>query len=190
MSNGGLTTIGTGLQAAWLLARGHAEGASLLAAEPASENLALRNSFWAAALAVPALLCLNLVDTPTADHSAHALARALLSAAVGWAGFAVISHRFASQIGRAAQWPGFMVAWNWCNLLQYMMGVAAVLPDLLGLPAVVGETTWVVSLGWAIWLEWFATRVTLAIPGPLAAMLVLIDLLFGAAVQVAIAGIS
>ena len=189
MIAGGLAGIGNGVLAAWMLARGHANGAALLHTEAGSEGAMLRNSFWAAALAVPAALCLALADAQ-ASHSAHALARVLLNGAAGWAGFAVISHRFAGQVGRAGQWPRFMVAWNWCNLLQYMMGVAAVLPDLFGLPVVVGETAWLVALGWSIWLEWFATTVTLAIAGPLAAMLVLIDLLFGVAVQAAVSGLN
>ena len=186
----GLTNIGTGLQAAWMLARGHAAGVGLLTAEVGDEQRLVRNSFWAAALAIPALLCVNLASGAADDHTARALARVLLSSAVGWAGFAVISHQFARQIGRAPQWARFMVAWNWCNLLQYMMGVAAVLPGLFGLPSVVGETAWVVVLGWSIWLEWFAVLVTLAIPGPLAAMLVLIDLLFGIAIQGALASFN
>ena len=85
MIAGGLAGIGNGVQAAWMLARGHANGAALLHTEAGSEGAMLRNSFWAAALAVPAALCLALADAQ-ASHSAHALARVLLNGAAGWAG--------------------------------------------------------------------------------------------------------
>ena len=76
-------------------------------------------------------------------------------------------------------WPRFITLWNWCNVVQYLMLVAAALPGLLGLPDVVGQTAWLVALGWALWLEWFMTGLALAIPAPMAATLVILDVAIG-----------
>ena len=73
-----MSTIGgvaTGLQAALLLARGKPDGLTLLAsdAEPALATAA--RSFWAAALCLPAFVCLQLIDLAQEPrlppHAAH-----------------------------------------------------------------------------------------------------------------------
>jgi hypothetical protein len=61
--------------------------------------------------------------------------------------------------------------------------LAALVPVGLGLPTWVDETVWLVALGWALWLEWFATRAALAISGWPAAGLVALDLAIGLVVQ-------
>ena len=178
-----------GLQAALLLARGRPEALTVLA--EASDAIAMaRRSFWSMAFCLPAFICLRLVDqalTPgAAPPPAHGFALDLLGAAIGWMAFALASHRIAGLLGRAPLWPRFIALWNWCNLVQYLALVLAALPDLLGLPGVIGETAWLVAIGWALWLEWFATSLTLAIPGFTAAGLVVLDLAIG----LAIAGVT
>jgi hypothetical protein len=39
-------------------------------------------------------------------------------------------------------------------------------------------------LGWALWLEWFATRLTLAVPGMVAAAVVVLDVSIGVLLSV------
>ena len=51
----------------------------------------------------------------------------------------------------------------------------AILPRLLGMPDIVFETAWLVATGWALWLEWYATRLALDITGIQAIGLVLLD---------------
>ena len=188
-----MTEIGAGLAAAFRLARGWPDGMDRLPPQD-PPRLAVR-SFLALGLCaalepLQSWLGGPMDATGLSRVTFHSLARDVMVTVVSWLAFAVISHRVAVKTGHAGLWPRYIAAWNWCNLLQYMMGVAAVLPDLFGLPVVVGETAWLVALGWSIWLEWFATTVTLAIAGPLAAMLVLIDLLFGVAVQAAVSGLN
>ncbi len=48
------------------------------------------------------------------------------------------------------------------------------------------QTAALVTLGWAIWLEWYATRTALAIGGLPAALFTLLDLALG----VALAGLA
>ena len=45
------------------------------------------------------------------------------------------------------------------------------------------ETAWLVALGWALWLEWFAARLTLRLPGRTALALVLLDQALGLVVS-------
>ncbi len=57
--------------------------------------------------------------------------------------------------------------------------MVASLPPLLGAPEIVGQTAWLVATGWALWLEWYATRLALDISRLQAVGLVLIDLAMG-----------
>jgi hypothetical protein len=179
--------IWAGLHAAWLLARGRGDGVARLAPPPQQAAAMAARSFWALPLCLPAFLCLHLIGWTQAGPGAQPgldFVRDLLGFGVGWLGFAVVMHRLAERLGRAAHWPLFITVWNWCNLLQFLMLVAAALPALLGLPAAVGETAWLVALGWALWLEWFATRLTLAVPGMVAAAVVVLDVSIGVLLSV------
>ena len=174
------TGVATGVQAALMLARGRPDGLTLLAAsddEPA-QAVASR-SFWAAALCLPAFVCLQLIDLAQEPrlppHAAHGFALQLLGYAIDWAGFALLTRWLAGVMGRGARWPTFIAAWNWCNVVQYLLLVVASLPPLLGLPDIVGETAWLVATGWALWLEWYATRLALDVGRLQAVGLVLLD---------------
>ena len=178
---GAMAAMGQGLQAALLLARGRPEGLGKLS-EPGSDAMRMAaRSFWAILLCLPAFICLHLIDWAQGAEAdpARSLALDLMGYATGWLAFAVLSHRLAHALGRGAHWPRFIAAWNWCNVLQYLMLVAAALLTLLGLPDWMAETAWLVAMGWALWLEWFATRLTLALPKRTAAVLVMIDVAIG-----------
>lgn len=173
-------SVPAGLQAALLLAQGRAEGIQHV---DAGWDGAAR-SFWAAAICLPAFLFLRLLDW-TAEgvpaHAGHGMALDLIFYVLGWAGFAVLSRPVVAALGRDARWPLFISVWNWCNVAQYLLLVAAAIPDLLGAPAPVGETTSVVALGWALWLEWYAARLALEIDWLSAAALVFLDVAIGVA---------
>ena len=174
--------IGNGLRAALLLARGRSDGLELIAAEPACEMQSTRRSFWAALLCLPAFVALHLLDwrqDGVPPHATTGFAMDLMSYAIGWAGFALLSRSVAVQLGRGARWPRFVAIWNWCNVIQYLMLVVAALPGLLGLPDAVTETAWLVAMGWALWLEWSAARLALEVPGLTAAGLVAMDVCLG-----------
>ena len=180
--------IGNGMQAAWLFARGDVQGAALLTGEPAAERAAARSSFWSILLCLPAVLCVYLVD-PTATRIGSGIGRLLLGEVVDWVGFAVLTHVLIGQAGLGSRWPRYITAWNWCNLLQGLMMVGAVIPTLLGLPDAIRETTGLVVVGWGLWLEWFATRVTLGIPGAAAFLLVAMDVLLSSVVSAMLSGV-
>jgi hypothetical protein len=174
--------LGTALHGAFLLARGRADGLRLIAAPPETEMAVAGHSFWAIAVCLPAFLCLHLLDwadegVPPA--AATSLTLDLLSYVIGWVGFALISHRVAGVMGRGMLWPRFITAWNWCNVVQYLMLVTAALASILDLPDLLLQTVWLVAMGWALWLEWYVTRLALAIPGRPAAALVGLDFALG-----------
>ncbi len=166
--------IPAGLRGALLLARGRAGGMALM---PAG-GPGVARSFWAAALCLPALVVLRLADWAQAGWphdglaGVHVFGLQLAGAAIGWLGFALASRPLARMLGREARWPLFLAAWNWCNVVQALLWVAAVLPALLGAPPAVGQVATVVATGWAFWLEWFAARLALQV-GVLPAVAVL-----------------
>lgn len=174
--------VGSGLNTAWLLALGRADGVRLLnPAAPEAGRTAAR-SFWAIAISLPAFVCLHLLDWAEGGappHLARSFALDLIGYAVYWLGFAVISHALAGTIGRSRHWPRYIAVWNWCNVIQYMMLTAAALPTLLGLPDWVGQTAGLVAMGWALWLEWFATRITLELGPVSAGVMTALDVMLG-----------
>ncbi|CAH2600037.1 conserved membrane protein of unknown function [Rhodovastum atsumiense] len=175
---------GTALHGALLLARGRAEGLQLIAAPPEDEMTVAARSFWAAVLCLPAFLCLHLLDwaqgrVPMPDQPGQALVLDLLGYVVGWVGFALLSHVMAASLGRDHRWPIFITAWNWCNVVQYLILTGAIVPELLHVPPLVAQTLWLAAMGWALWLEWYATRLSLAVPGFTAALLVATDFTLG-----------
>jgi hypothetical protein len=170
--------IGAALQGAFLLARGRPEGLQLIAAPPGEEMAAAARSFMAAWLCMPAFLCLHLLDWATGTlprFPSQTLSMDLFGYAIGWAGFALLSHRLAGAIGRAHMWPRFIATWNWCNVVQYLMLVAAAVPALVGAPWFLVQTAWMIAMGWALWLEWYSSRLALDVSGGVAAGLVLLD---------------
>ena len=94
---------------------------------------------------------------------------------IGWAGFALLSRPLVAMLGRSARWPRFIAAWNWCNVAQYCLLMAACVPELAGAPVWMQQAAGLVALGWALWLEWYATRLALEIAPVQAAGLVLVD---------------
>ena len=158
------------------LAGGRAALAVLIATEPAEDQRARAgHSFLAMLFCVPVFTAVHLVGRSTDID----WPREGASFVLGWLGYAVLSHHLAARMGRAALWPRFITLWNWCNLVQYLLMVAALAPPWLGMAPVVGQTAWLVALGWSLWLQWSATRLTLALAGGSAALMVAADMALG-----------
>lgn len=169
-----------GLRAALLLARGRPEGAFLISMEQPDEQAArARHSFLAMLFCVPIFLAVQ--DLGRASLGIASV-REFASFVLAWLGYAVLSHHLAAAMGRAEDWPRFVVLWNWCNLVQYLLLACAMAPTLLGAPAIVGQTAWVVAMGWSLWLQWAATRIGLGLSAGRAALLVVADMALGIAV--------
>jgi len=181
------TAVTAGMHAALLLARGRPDGVRYVEDDMAGAA----RSFSAAAICLPAFVCLRLLawtGSGLPPHAAHVFAMDLLSYGVGWCGFAVLSHRLVGAMGLGARWPRCIALWNWCNVVQYLLLVVFSIPGLLGAPALLDQALQLFALGWALWLEWFAFRLTLGIGLISAAGLVALDVAIGillAAVSVA-----
>jgi hypothetical protein len=170
-------SIASGMHAAFLLARGRPEGLRY-----ADSDLAgAARSFWAIAVALPAFMCLRLLGGDGGVVPAHDFALDLLSYIIGWIGFALLSRPIAEAMGAAPHWPRFIVLWNWCNVVQYLLLVLASVPGLLGAPALVQEAVSLIAIGWALWLEWFAIKLALEVSTLAALGLLGLDLSIGLA---------
>lgn len=176
---GRAAAIADGLRGAFRLAGGHADGLLLIEATPEG---ALR-SFWAAAICLPGFLALRLL--PWAETGGpplglmRGLAAELIGYVVAWAGFALLSLGVAEAVGRRAEWPHFIAAWNYANVVQYLVLLLLTLPAALGLSGALASALGLAALGYAVWLEWFVARLALRVGGGRAAGLVALDLMLG-----------
>jgi hypothetical protein len=167
-----------GLRAALLLSAGRRSGIDLLPADFGGA----RRSFLAALLCLPLDLGLRWIgwlSTGSPAHPAHAITLSILVFAVGWAGFVALSREMAVPFGREAHWPRFVAAWNWCNVPQYVLLLAGWTPALLGAPPMLAQAAALFTVGWALWIEWYATKVALSLGGLAAASFVAADALIG-----------
>lgn len=172
-------SITSGLAAALLFARGRTEGLALLTGGLDTA----RHSFLAGLICLPVFLGLRLVSWNVRGAPGNGIAVGLAAEFVGyvlgWVAFALVSKAVAEQAQRGANWPQFIAAWNWSNTVQYALLLVLMVPALLGMPSWVGNALGLVAVGYAMWLEWFVTRVALGVASGTAAMFVLMDLVLG-----------
>ncbi|HEY6432667.1 MAG TPA: hypothetical protein VIZ17_11865 [Acetobacteraceae bacterium] len=177
----------SGLHGALLLARGRAEGVRYVSDDM---RMAAR-SFWAALICSPLFIVVLLLSWKVdgqPGNPPHAFVLQLLSFAIGWAGYAVLSHPLVAAFRRAPHWPRFIAIWNWCNVVQYGLLLIASIPAVLGAPSWLAETAQLVAQGWALWLEWFAIRLTLDVGGLTAAIVMAPDVLLGVVLATLVTG--
>jgi hypothetical protein len=183
-----VSAVTSGLYAALRLARGRSDGVVLV---PGDRKTIIR-SFWAIALCLlPVVLRLLMswaVTGPPKD-AIYLVAREVVVFVLGWLVFVEVTHRLAPMIGRAERWGRFIAVWNWCNVVEGVLVLIGGIPGTFGAPAMVDQACTLIMIGWALWLEWYATRLALAV-GPLTAVwLVLLDQSIGiflAAVAIAL----
>jgi hypothetical protein len=168
------STVTSGLHAALRLARGRADGVVLVS----GDRNTIIHSFWSIALCIPSVICRLLMSWAVSGlprDPGHSAAREVIVFVLGWLVFVEVTHRLAPIIGRTERWGRFIVLWNWCNVIEGVLVVVGGIPGTLGAPAIVDQAFELISIGWALWLEWYATRLALQV-GPLAAAsLVVLD---------------
>jgi hypothetical protein len=171
-------TVSAGIQGALLLARGRPEGIQLVD----TDRTAAIRSFWAIPLCLPTVICMRL---PEWIHSGPlALGRYLLVFLVSWLLFVWVSHHMAAVLDRQGLWPRFIAVWAYCSVVENMLVALGGVPGVLGVPSIVDQLCEVVTCGWALWLEWYAIRLSLQV-GPWTALVVLIvDIAIGFATAV------
>jgi hypothetical protein len=171
--------IQAGLRGAFLLARAHPAGLLLIEDTPAGAW----RSFWAAALCLPAFLTLRLLAWASTGGPPRGAVFGLAAEFVGyvfaWVAFALASRPLARAVGREREWPHFLAAWNWGNVVQYLVLLALTVPSALGLPDWLAYGLGLAAFGYAVWLEWFIAQKALRISGGKAVGFVLLDLVLG-----------
>jgi hypothetical protein len=176
MSIAGAVT--SGLHAAVLFARGRSDGLRYVEADMAGAA----RSFWAMAVCLPAIICLRLmtwVQYGVPPGAGHAVSLDIMGYVVGWLAFALVSFRLAPLFGCGSRWPRFIAAWNWCNVIENLLLVVGGIPGLLGVPPIFDEAAQIFAIGWALWIEWFATKQALGSGAWVAALLVVLDQFIG-----------
>lgn len=171
-------SVASGLQAALLFARGREDGLRYI--EP--DHAGATRSFWALPLALPAVVCLTLIDwveSGTPVHAGHALGLDMMAFVLGWIGYAVLTFELVRHVGVGDRWPRFIAAWNWCNVVENLLLVFGSIPALLGAPPIIAEASELFAIGWALWIEWFAIRLSLRASWIVAAWLVVLDQAIG-----------
>jgi len=170
--------IAVSLAGAVLLGRGRPDGLLLIEDTPEGAW----RSFLAAFICLPAFLALRFFAWASfgmPDGLGRALFAEVTGYAIAWVAFALVSLQLAGFWGRAAEWPRFIAAWNWTNVVQYLVLLALAVPAMLGLPQAFGQLLTLAGLAYAVWLEWFVARNALGVTGGQAAALVGVDLALG-----------
>lgn len=171
-------TVSAGIQGALLLARGRPEGIQLVE----SDRTAAIRSFWAIPLCLPAVVCLRLLDwlaTGIPSDAPLALGRYLLLFLVGWLLFVWASHPMATALNKQSQWPRFIAIWSYCSIIENTLVAIGGLPGALGAPSIVDEACQLVTVGWALWLEWYAIRLALQVGSLIAVLMLVVDFSIG-----------
>jgi hypothetical protein len=173
-----LSTVAIGLSAALRLARGRADGVALVG----DDEGATAGSFWAIAFCLPSVVCrvlMSRLETAELAGGSHEMARELIIFVLGWLIFIEATYWLARSLGLMHRWRRFIVVWNWCNVIEGVLVVAGGVPGLLGAPTTIDEACQLITLGWALWLEWYATRLSLGVDGFTAFGLVVLDQAIG-----------
>jgi len=173
-----LSAVTMGLSAALRLALGRADGMALVGDDQGTTA----GSFWAIAFCLPSVVCrvlMSWIETAVPASGGHEMARELIIFVLGWLMFVEATYWLARLLGLVHRWRRFIVVWNWCNVIEGVLVIAGGVPGLLGVPAAIDEACQLITLGWALWLEWYATRLSLGIDGFSALGLVVLDQAIG-----------
>ena len=82
---------------------------------------------------------------------------------LGWLVFVEVTYRLAPVLGRAERWGRFIAVWNWCNVVEGVIVVVGGVPGLLGAPPIIDQACELITIGWALWVEWYATRLAFGV---------------------------
>ncbi len=132
-------------------------------------------SFFAAAIVAPGYVILVLIAL--AEHGVEAgfLRVFLIHAsayAIGWTAYPLAMHHICGATGKRAEYIGFIVAFNWAQVIQMMVYLPVFIlaaMDILPREAIV--IVYFVVLAY----QWFVTRTMLGINAMNAVMLIVLD---------------
>ena len=142
--------------------------------------------FWgsfAAAVWVAPLYVTILALRPTASADDATLRFILIKGIaylVGWLAFPVMMITVTRVMGRWERFVPFLVAYNWCSVLQNVLYASVIALAAMGLlPAKAATFLSLVALGLVLGYSWFVARIALRIPPTAAGGVVAIDFFLG-----------
>ncbi len=177
-----LRDVSHGMYGAWRLAR--LDPAAMAWFDRSHDGV--WRSFWAAAIAYPGVVLLVMLRLDAAQWSAVEALRILVVESIGyvasWAGFLLVILPFCRWLERDEQSLDFVVAYNWSQVLQTALSIAALLA-FKALPEPLAGLLALVIILAQLGYEWFIARTALEAGGVAATVVVLIDLVLSQAVS-------
>ena len=102
---------------------------------------------------------------------------AVLSLIVRWLFPLVIAYEMARGMAVTRAWPRYVVAANWCAVLQVLpITIGAVVMQLVGAPPAALQVLLFVTMIWVIAVDWFVAKWALGITGKQATVLLIMML--------------
>ncbi|HEX6978637.1 MAG TPA: hypothetical protein VF342_05010 [Alphaproteobacteria bacterium] len=140
-------------------------------------------SFWAAVVVLPAyliLVILRVAERPIAAGPARIAAIELIGYVIGWTAFPLASWYVVSALGRAERYLGYIVAYNWANVLQVCLYVPVAVVGGSGLlPDAIAMLLGVAAIAAVLYYQYFIARTALDLDAVPAIGLVLMDMILG-----------
>jgi hypothetical protein len=175
----GWRDVAAGLFGAYRLARFDRNGVSYF-----DDSLGgFWKSFFAAVIVAPfftLLLAYNFVsDDSQIDIDRYMIVQGI-GYVIGWVVFPLIMTRIVQLIGRERRYIRYIVAYNWCSVIQHAVytPLAVLAADGSGAPTSANFLAFA-ALGYIIVYSWFVAQTALDVPKGLASMIVLLDVLIG-----------
>ncbi|MSO70935.1 MAG: hypothetical protein EXQ88_02810 [Alphaproteobacteria bacterium] len=166
------TEVAAALNGAWRLAQLDRRGMTLFEATPEG----FWKSFVAAAIVLPGHAIFNFLEDKTiAAPLWREIAVWLIAYVIGWVTFPLAMTGICDLIDRRARYVGYIVAANWCSVLQ-----TALLIPLAVLSAYGGWAAtllYVIAFFAMLAYDWYVARVALEIDGFTAAGVVFLSVL-------------
>lgn len=172
--------IASGLYGAWRLARLDPAGVRFL--DRSLEGF--WKSFFAAVLAIPAHVVILLLQLAELEISAGPLRVVVVESliyVISWLAFPFVMFYLTQTLDRAKEYQGFVVAYNWAQIIQLLVVLPAVLV-IAGewLPGPIANFLYIGVLVAVLGYEWFIARTALALNGGGAAGVVALAFVLGA----------
>jgi hypothetical protein len=83
------------------------------------------------------------------------------------------------MLNKGSQWPRFIAIWSYCSIVENILVALGGLPGALGAPSIITQVVELVTFGWALWLEWYAIRLSLQVGAITAMVLLTVDIGIG-----------
>lgn len=140
-------------------------------------------SFFAAVIVAPAhilMLVILLPDLKITAGAGRIIVVESLIYVISWTAFPLVMYHLTQNMGRAAEYKGFVIASNWAQVIvvTLFLPVTAITDDGL-LPGILGSLVWLTALCAILFYGWFISLVALRISGPAAFGVVALSFILG-----------